>query len=333
MLSLRRIKNIWYYDINLKGKRCRGTTSTTNKSTALLVAQKVYDQVYNDTYGVKNLDVLITDFVEMHMRRREKNLVKRYADGKRKVLSDFVAFCQNHKAVCLNDISLALLEEYKTSLLGTNSPKTVKNKMAIISTLLNDAVKYDYLDRNQCKKLDPIRGITKNKKRFLSKEEILKALDVTRKTSLETLVLTALYTGMRRAELINLKYEDIDLEKRLIYVKHRDGFTTKSKKERVIPLHANLAKIYQQCAKEDGFCFPISIHWATEYFTGLMEKIGLHGVGLHTLRHTFASHHAMAGTSLWEIAQWLGHSSVYVTELYSHLCPGGERREIDRVSF
>ena len=329
----KRGKYYWYY-FCINGKTFRSTTHTQSKDLALLYAQKIYHETYCGISGIKSLDVLVSDFIELHLRHKEKNLDERYAKAKRKILIRFLDYLKGKDIQCLQDIVLAILEEYKSHLLAIRKPKTVKNIITTIATMLNHAVKLDYLERNPCVKLDPIRGITKNKKRFLSIEEIEKVREITKGTTLEMLTLTALYTGMRRAELINLKYEDIDLEKRLVYVKHRDGFTTKSKKERVIPLHANLANIYQRHTKKDGFCFPISIHWATEYFTDLTDKHGLEGVGLHTLRHTFASHLAMAGVPLFHIAQWLGHSTTYVTELYSHLClknPG--RAEIEKLKF
>lgn len=312
----------------------RGSTHTESKELAVMYAQKIYNDVYLHNREIKNLDVLISDFIGLHMRHKEGNLDERYAKAKRQILLKFLEHLKGKDIQYLQDIDLTVLEDYKANLLAIRKPKTVKNVMTTIATMLNHAVKLDYLDRNPCLKLDPIRGITKNKKRFLSIEEIEKVKEITKGTTLERLVITALYTGMRRAELMNLRYEDIDLDKKIVYVKQRDRFTTKSKKERVIPLNSTLFNIYQHHAKKTGNCFPMSIHWATEYFTDLTTKIGMPDVGLHTLRHTFASHLAMSGVPLFHIAQWLGHSTTHVTELYAHLCqnnPG--RTEIERLSF
>lgn len=329
----KRDKKYWYY-FSVNNRVYRSSTHTESKELAVMYAQKIYNDVYLHNGNIKNLDVLISDFIDLHMRHKEGNLDERYSKAKRQILLRFLEHLKSKDIQYLQDIDLTILEDYKSNLLAIRKPKTVKNIITTIATMLSHAVKLEYLNRNPCLKLDPIRGITKNKKRFLSVEEIEKVKEITKGTTLERLVITALYSGMRRAELMNLRYEDIDLENKIVYIRQRDGFTTKSKKERVVPLNSTLFRIYQDCAKKKGNCFPISIHWATEYFTDLTSKAGMPDVGLHTLRHTFASHLAMSGVSLFHIAQWLGHSTTHVTELYAHLCPNNPgRTEIERLNF
>jgi hypothetical protein len=53
----------------------------------------------------------------------------------------------------------------------------------------------------------------------------------------------------------------------------------------------------------------------------MARTIGLPGVGLHTLRHTCASRLVQAGVSLYVVKEWLGHSSIKITERYAHLAP------------
>ncbi len=334
MYTLRKRNKVWHYDINLEGRRYRGSTNTVSKETAAQIATNIYRQILSNAKGISKPSVPVNDFIGLHMKHKEGNLDERYWKAKRQILLRFLEYLKGKEINYLQEIDLAVLENYKAHLLSIRKPKTVKNIVTTIATMLTHAVKLDYLDRNPCLKLDPIRGITKNKKRFLSVEEIKKVKEVTKGTSLELLTLTALYTGMRRAELINLRYEDFDLEKKIVYVRQRNDFTTKSKKERVVPLCSALFNIYQDRAKKKGNCFPISIHWASEYFTELTSKLGMPDVGIHTLRHTFASQLAMAGVPLFHIAQWLGHSTTHVTELYAHLCqdnPG--REEIKKLPF
>lgn len=334
MYTLRKRNKVWHYDINLRGKRYRGSTNTTAKESAAQITANIYSQILSTDNGIQKPNVLINEFIELHMRHKEKNLDERYGKAKKQLLLRFEEYLKSKNIEYLQDIDLAVLEDYKAKLLSVRKPKTAKNIITTIATMLNHAVKLEYLERNPCQNIDPIRGITKNKKRFLSLEEIEKVRKITRGTTLEMLVTTALYTGMRRAELMNLRYEDIDLEKKVIYVKQRNDFTTKSKKERVIPLNSTLLNIYRNCTKKGGKCFTISIHWATEYFTSLMVKLSMPDVGLHTLRHTFATHLAISGVPLFHIAQWLGHSTTHITELYAHLCPDNPgKTEIEKLAF
>ena len=68
-------------------------------------------------------------------------------------------------------------------------------------------------------------------------------------------------------------------------------------------------------------------------FQAALAGAGCHHVRFHDLRHTFASHHMMAGGSILALQKILGHSSVKVTEKYSHLSPDYLAQESARVSF
>ena len=62
----------------------------------------------------------------------------------------------------------------------------------------------------------------------------------------------------------------------------------------------------------------------TEAFRNVCRNTGLDWVTPHKLRHTFASRHAIAGTSIYKIKQWMGHSNIKTTEVYAHLSPDDE---------
>ncbi|WKZ15416.1 MAG: tyrosine-type recombinase/integrase [Candidatus Jettenia caeni] len=327
----KRGKKYWYY-FCINNTVYRNSTHTDLKDLALQYAQKVYNDIYLDTCGVKNLDILLSDFIEYHLKHKEKNLSERWSQQKRTMLYDFLEFTKSKNIEYLSDVTLAIINEYKTLLLGECNPKTVKNKLNTINTLLYDAVKLEYIKHNPCRNVDPIRGILKNKERYLTKEEIEIIKVATKGTRLEGLVLTALYTGMRRGELCNLEYTDIDLKQRLIYIRNKSkrNFKTKSRKERVVPLHSELIPLFSNISKNSA-CFQVPVHSATKIFRQLADSVGLSDVGLHTLRHTFVSHCLMNGMNIFDVSRIVGHSTSHITELYGHLCP--ERREIDKLSF
>lgn len=234
----------------------------------------------------------------------------------------------------LDEIKLKHLERYKAFRLERNKPKTVSNIMMVIGALLNHALRLEYIDKNPFTRLSKTRGIERNKKRFLSREEIEVVLNATKGTYLENFVLVAVCTGLRRRELIHLEFSDVDFERHLLYVRNKEGFQTKSRKERVVPLHIKLWPFFEK--KRVGLCFPyrgrlIQEDTASRNFKEMVTKVGLKDVGLHTLRHTFISLCLMDGISMWEVSRWAGHSSSDITELYGHLCPN--RREIDRLEI
>lgn len=121
----------------------------------------------------------------------------------------------------------------------------------------------------------------------------------------------AIYTGLRRRELVHIEYSDIDYEKKLLYVRNKEGFRTKSRKERVMPLHKELWPLFKE--KKEGYCFLykgrlIHENTATRKFRFIVEKANIRDASLHTLRHTFISHCLMQGISMWEVSRWEGRS-------------------------
>ncbi len=329
---LRKRGKVWHYDFCVHNERFRGSTGTEAKELANDYAKKVFADVYMDRNEIARLDVLVGDFIKYHLDNTTNGLALKYVKDKARDLYQFYDFMQGKGAMCLADVDLVRLESYKTELLKMNNPKTVKNKLANVSKLFRHAGNLGYVKSNPCSGLEPIRGILKCRPRFLSGEEIRIVKDAVKNTSLELPIYIGLYTGMRRAEICNLHYEDVDFVKRLIYVRHRDAFVTKSRKERVVPLNAELRK--KLGTMEKGRISAVLVNWLSERFNTLMDALGLKDVTIHTLRHTFASHLAMAGVPIFYIAQWLGHSTTHVTELYAHLCPDDPgKKEIDKLGF
>lgn len=335
MLGLCKRGNVYHYDFCFRGVRYRGSTKADNKDLAKVIAKKAYEDVLANRVGISKPETGCSEFIESYLQERG-NVCGEWSYTSRKLLEKFVRFLDEKGVKAIDCITTPILEEYKNILLESMVPVSAKNNFRVISAMLNHAVKRKAIGENPARSMSPIRGVERNKQRFLSKEEIELVVRASQKTFLGDLVLVALHTGMRRSELVFLEYEDIDLQNKIVYVKNKAGlgFQTKSRRERAIPIHDRILPILSR--KIAGHCFTqnkerLSPRQATEAFTKLTRSIGLEGVGLHTLRHTFASHLAMSGVSLWEIAKLLGHSTTHVTEMYSHLCPN--RREIEKLNF
>lgn len=332
--NLKKRGKVWHYSFFINKKRFRGSTNATSKELAVKYTNNLYHEIYQRGHGLSTPKVQIKDFIDEHLQQGQNSLSLQWLYIKKLILMKFLDFATREGIEYLDEVSLKHLERYKTMRLQENKPNTVQNHLKAIGTMLNHALRLEYIDKNPASRLSVIKGIERNKKRFLRKEEIGAILDATRGTYLENFVLTAIYTGLRRRELIYLDFSDVDFSKKLLYVKNKGEFQTKSRKERVLPLHRELWSYFE--SKKAGICFPYRgrrIHedTASRNFKSMAEQAGLVGVKLHTLRHTFISHCLMSGVSMWEVSKWAGHSSSYVTELYGHLCP--DRREIDRLDI
>ena len=141
---------------------------------------------------------------------------------------------------------------------------------------------------------------------------------------------------MRRGELYYLRRRDVDLENGKINIKPYDGFSTKSRRLRSVPISANLQKYLQGLKRKHNSeyaCRPYpDEHGLRKAFVRLLEEIGLRGT-LHDLRHTFASHLAMNGVPIPVIKELLGHADITTTMIYAHLSPDTHKAAIDKLPF
>lgn len=143
---------------------------------------------------------------------------------------------------------------------------------------------------------------------------------------LTPMVLLALNTGLRRGELFSLCRRQVDLDACRITVK---GITSKSGRSRYIPLNNEAAMVMKswlsQSDSESELVFPAasgrSLQTVRRAWTSVLSKAGITDFRLHDLRHHFASRLVMRGIDLYTVSTLLGHSSVQMTERYSHLAP------------
>jgi integrase len=148
----------------------------------------------------------------------------------------------------------------------------------------------------------------------------------------------ALMTGMRRAEIVNAVWGDVDLERGQITVSNKPGFQTKSRRSRVIPISANLRKMLMEMRAEpqnpDTPLFRSQYWWIGKKFRKAARRAGLPDtISIHSMRHTFASFLVMGGVDLATVKAILGHSDIKVTMIYSHLTPGHLAHSVDRLPY
>jgi len=232
----------------------------------------------------------------------------------------------------LSDVTPALVVKCRNDLLATTTRRgtkmangTVVRYMASLSHAFSLAVKdWQWIDDS------PMRKVTKPKEprgreRFLSDEErnaLLQACQASTSRFLYTVVVLALSTGMRRGEIMALRWPQIDLANRRIML-----FETKNDTSRAVPLAgmalsmmANLAKVrridtdlvfYGETGNR-----PVDL---TKPWTTALVKAKVTNFRFHDLRHSAASYLAMNGATTIEIAAILGHKTLQMVKRYSHL--------------
>ncbi len=142
--------------------------------------------------------------------------------------------------------------------------------------------------------------------------------------ALTKLILDLCYgCGLRKSEVYNLLIEDIDIDKKLIYINQGKNY-----KDRYVPMSATICErikvfIYQHrrfFAKRKSYLIPLTKEGIYSYFKALLKASEINTeIGLHTLRHSIATHLLENGMSIEQISKFLGHSSLESTQVYTHI--------------
>jgi len=242
------------------------------------------------------------------------------------------------------------LENGNTKGKGGLSTRTVKYIYQTLHAALGQAVKERIISINICEAVEIPSKQQEKKLHTWNKKEIKKFLDTALKEGrFYEVYFLALNTGMRKGELLGLKWEDVNLEKRKLTVTRQlaageNGLHFKKVKtnsgNRVIPLTLQLVtflkklrtkqkenqlalgEIYQDsnlvlCRDNGKYIYPRAL---TRDFKPLIEKTDIPEIRFHDLRHTFATQFLEAGGNIKTLQQILGHSSISVTmDTYSHV--------------
>ncbi|MDA3906124.1 MAG: tyrosine-type recombinase/integrase [Bacteroidales bacterium] len=215
-----------------------------------------------------------------------------------------------------------------------NSPRTVNRKISTLKSYFRYLLKIGKIDQNPVLK---ITGPKVRKKLPVFIEEKSMNLLITEfgepesfEQARDRLVVELFYaTGIRRAELIGLKINDINLEKGLIKV------LGKRNKERLIPVHNNLFRLidsylsfkhttFSLKAQDEFFFLTIK---GTKMYPKLVYRIVNNYLSRvstqkkkspHVLRHTFATHMLNHGADLNAVKELLGHANLAATQIYTH---------------
>ena len=211
---------------------------------------------------------------------------------------------------------------------------TLNKEVGTLRHMLAKAVSWGFLERSPFSRGESLHLKENNQRlRFLNEEEaerlVAKCSD-----HLRPIVLCALNTGMRKGEILALKWEDV--RNGFIYVRK-----SKTDEARQIPINDTLAEMlkglrvknqlqspYVFCIKSGGKL--TNIGSVQRSFERARKKADIDDFRFHDLRHTFASWLVMRGASLKVVQELLGHKSLTMTLRYSHLA---EAHKVEAVNL
>ena len=271
--------------------------------------------------------------------------------------------------ITLQKIKTSDIQEYYNTMLGKGTKwNSVVKHHAVIRKALDYAVKMEYIPFNPAARIE-----TPKKQKFIgdyyNQDELNQLFSVIKGDTAEVAIILAAYYGLRRSEVLGVKWSTIDFKEKTICIKHTvcktqiDGEDmiiakdrTKNKSSiRTLPLipaiekllletkkkqEANRKKCKKAYCKEyldyvsvDSMGVRLKPDYLTQHLQHILKKHKLKHIRFHDLRHSCASLLLANGISLKEIQDWLGHSDFSTTaNIYGHLDYGAKLKSAGKIA-
>lgn len=235
----------------------------------------------------------------------------------------------------LQRFNIAMLEGYQQELLVEGKASgTINRRMAMLKHLFHKANDWGWVDDGTLRVVRKVKMLKEpaGRLRYLSPEEVRNLLAQCRNPQLKAIVIMAINTGMRRGEILDLKWESVDLRNGYILIGQ-----SKNGDRREVPINGAvrevLSGIVRRLDSSHVFCDAKGKAYkgGRNAYVRACERAGLHDFHFHDLRHTAASFMAMGGVDLMAIKQILGHKTIQMTLRYSHLAPGHLRKAVAAI--
>lgn len=245
----------------------------------------------------------------------------------------------NLDVVYLHDINNQILVNYiqKRKLKVTNS--TINRELVIISSLLSKCRSWGYLSPELHPTSLRLREPAENVK-YLKDWDIAEKIINNAADHLKPIIYTALYTGLRRGNILALKWKDIDFTNHVISVKVKDK-NKEGGKNLTIPMIDKLEKILLSLPKinENVFNYKdrpikdIKHSWHSIFYNnkGCLKDPSLPYVNFHTLRHTAATWILKKTNNLKITQEILGHANISTTLKYAHIMSEEKMKALNAV--
>jgi integrase len=236
----------------------------------------------------------------------------------------------------VSELSPKLVSRYKVSRRQEwAKPKTINNELVLMNHALNMCVKdWEWL------KVNPVDKVSKEKvnnkiDRWLRPDEENRLLAASAQW-LKEIVIFAMSTGLRQSEILDLKWDQVDLFRKTLYIAEQ-----KNKEKDVLPLSGKAMEILKARSSvrqlHDGHVFynqnggRINARNLIRAFRNVCDKAEVERFRFHDLRHTFATRLVQAGVDLYTVQKLGRWKSISMVERYAHHCPESLRPGVEAL--
>lgn len=321
MFLFKRKNNYWYVGFNEAGKRKNVSTNSKNKAAA-------NNFLINYKRRLQTNVIYLDEFIPDAMKYAESNLGKKSVWHYRYSLTKLKEISGNK---LLHFYKTADFEHYKQVRLESVKPASVNIELRTLKAIFNLALNYGYIETNHLRTVKEIKLPEKINRAF-TRDQLKLILSNEDNPKLKQSYLIAYYTGLRLRELCNLKWSDVDFEKRVIIV--GKDFITKSKRIRYLPVSSDLFGILSSNNVRDisGYIIENKPELISKSFKRILRKLNFpEQYHFHCLRHSFASALANNSVAPVHIQALLGHQSFETTKKYIHTLDSELIKAVDKV--
>jgi integrase len=238
----------------------------------------------------------------------------------------------------IEDITAQDIEKWRAALVpgdnrATLTSKTKNNLLMLLHGIFRRATKLYGLPFNPAASVDRFRVPSSGDIEVFSPEEVWSLVRAAKNEMDGTIFLTAAFTGLRRGEILALRWRDVDFEHSTIRVRASFSFgqltTPKSGEVRAVPLAPDVATAIARLGGrewftgDDDFVFannrgvPINGDTLCQRYRATLERAGLRRLRFHDLRHTFGTR-MISQTDIRRVQEWMGHADIQTTMRYLH---------------
>jgi integrase len=330
-MTVRKRGGHWHYDFTIRGKRYReAIPEARNKAQAERAETQARQAVYDRRYALAGDSITFGEYVTKTYRPWAKLHKKSFQSDDHRLKAILPIFEKQF----LSAITTAQIERYKQArfdqpakLGGSDQTKpraaqSVNHDLALLSRIFTLAQEQGIVAANPVKQVRRL-PVNNRRTRVCSVEEERQLLAELPPT-VRAMFRVAIQTGMRRGEIVNLDWTDVDFLRGQVHIRE-----SKTGKPRVIPMSVSVRTVFAEQFQRKGIEPAIFLsRKGPTRGTRLINpdavlkktcaRLGIEGLHWHDLRHTAATRMADAGIDPFVMAELLGHADLNMTQRYTH---------------
>ncbi len=330
MFLVKNKKSPFYQLVIIENKK-RTTVSTETKDekeAIFFMASYLHKKNNKEEESISKIEpIILSKFKDEYLEYLEKTKSKSYIRSVKLSFKMLMCFCGDCN---LHQLKLRTIDQF----ISTTFARTEKGAALYYRSLkaaFSKAVAWEYADTNFFK-LIKLPKMKKAHPIFITEIEFSEIINHTKNDILRYLFKTAFLSGLRLGELVNMRLSWVNFNESQITTICSDGFFTKNKVERTVPINQKLLNDLKLTfpkiisIKKNDYVFTLkngiklNEDYVSKQFKKAVRAAELNDkIHFHSLRHSYASILVQRGVPLKVIQELLGHENFQTTEIYAHL--------------